>query len=96
MTRDRRAENLTRHLAAAWTDPSASPLKLRRLASRRSKAELASDAGLSVATVDRAERTSRASEASWRALATALGIQREVVDPDYGRRLAPFLRNHDC
>jgi len=43
-----------------------------------------------------AERTGRASEASWRALAAALGTQREVIDRDYAERIAPFLREHEC
>jgi len=94
--RDRRAENLTRHLAAAWSDPATSPSKVRRLALRLTQSELAERAGLAVATVERAERTGVASENSWRALAAALGTQREVIDAAYARQMVPFLREHDC
>ena len=91
--RDRRSENLHRHLAETWTDPAASPLRVRRLAACLSQVELAERAGgLSVATVDRAERTGNVSDASWFALAAGLGVDRAVIDREYAWRVAPFAR----
>jgi len=90
--RDRRAENLARHLASAWGDPAASPLRVRRLAARLTQDELAARSGLSVATVERAERTGNVSDASMFALAAGLGVDRAVIDPDYALRIAPFVR----
>jgi len=90
--RDRRSENLTRHLAATWTDSAASPLRVRRLAARLTQPELAERARVSVATVDRAERTDSASEASWFALASTLGVDRAVIDREYAAKIAPFVR----
>lgn len=91
MSRDRRAEVLTRGLRESWADPDASPLRVRRLAAGLGQADLAARAGLAPITVLRAEE-GRASEATWIALATALGCTRAAIDREHARRLAPFLR----
>lgn len=90
MTRDRRAEVLTRELRRFWTEPGASPVAVRRLAANLTQAELGERAGISRATIERVERTGRATDATFWRLSRALGCPREEIDPHYRQRVAPF------
>lgn len=83
---------LARSLAEVWTDPQASPLRVRRLAARMSQEELARAAGRHVSTVRRAEQGDQVDGAVMFDLASALGCLREDIDTDYRGRLAPFDR----
>jgi transcriptional regulator with XRE-family HTH domain len=77
-----REARMTYLLDRVWTDPNASPLKVRRLAQARSLDQLAARAGLARSTVIKAEAGKRVRPETWHKLAAALGVERSEIAPD--------------
>ncbi len=79
--------NVRRHLRRAWSDPTASPVRVRRLALNLTRAELAAAASVSARTIARLEDLGRGHERTWFAVADALGCERSDIDPTFREAL---------
>lgn len=66
----------------------ASPLERQRLARGYTRVQLAQRAGLATSVVQRAEETGNVTDRSWWALADALNVQRDAIDPAFRQNLA--------
>lgn len=65
-----------------------SPLERQRLARGLTRQQLGQRAGLATSVVQRAEETGNVTDRSWWALADALNVQRDAIDPAFRQNLA--------